>query len=119
MPRLLAPFALVALAACSDFPDLAAPGLESALDAAYPRLEPIGALLASADTPPRMTAAEAEALAALAAALGAGRAFTSPSVTDPAGRLARLRARAAILRKPLDNEADFVAMRAALARLAP
>lgn len=109
------PFLLcLALAACADLPDLQAEGLEAAARAPYPALIPLTQALAAADTDPRFPAAEAAALHARAAALGG---VARPAAADAAARLERLRARAAILRGPLDTEDQIEAMRRALAAL--
>lgn len=110
-PLLLA----MALAACSDLPRFDATGLDAAREAPYPRLVPLERALASADTPPRFTEAEAASLRARAASLAGSVA--SGSHADPAARIARLRALAEVLRGPAATGDEIEAMRLRLAAL--
>lgn len=116
MPRPSQALAILALllSACSDFPDLSAEGLEAAEQAPYPQLIPLVRALDAADTTPAFTAEDAAALQARAAGLGRGGASSDEVSAD---RVARLQARAAILRGPLQSEAQIEAMRRALAGL--
>lgn len=114
MRRFAPALVLVPLAACADVPKLEVDGLAAAEAAPYPALLPLTPALAAADTPPALTAAEAEALAARAGGIGA---VPGAGAAADAARLTRLRARAAILRGPLETDAEITAMRAALAAL--
>ena len=108
--------ALAVQGACTAVPDLDAEGLEAALRAPYPALIPLTGALAAADSAPRLSPDEAALLRARGARPGqaAPRGAAAP---DQGARLDRLRARAAILRGPLNGPADVETMRRALAAL--
>lgn len=102
------------LCACTQIPELEAEGLDAAENAPYPELIPLGPALAAADTDPRFSARDAEALLARAATIGT---VASPGAAVSQSRADRLRARAAILRGPLETEEQIEAMRRTLAGL--
>lgn len=121
MPRTTGPYPALlialALAACSDFPEIEATNLDDALSAPYPVLVPLEQALTPADTTPRLSQEEADALSARAAAL----AGSVPGKVPPgdAARLARLLARAEALRGPAATGDEIDAMRQRLAALSP
>jgi hypothetical protein len=96
MIRITAAFGLVALTACAPFPDVAPPEAAAAARADYPALRPLSELLAAAETDPRITPEEIDALLARSSRVQARRPDIDTS--DLAARAERLRQKAAALR---------------------
>ncbi len=86
------PLALLALAACADWPDTGAPS-PSQRSYAWPELLPVSDIMAEDE----------------------GR-ISQDTAASLAARAAALRARAALLRRDLETQAEMDALRARLAR---